>query len=82
MILDTKIIEAIETATDEHGQPPALARRLIAWLEAVADESEDINDTAVTDRRLEIVYEAVSLSSDVKDDETAGGDDDDGEEND
>jgi hypothetical protein len=58
--LDPKIVEALRTATSEAGQPPALARRLVAWLEAVADGNEDINDIAATDRRLEIAYEAVA----------------------
>lgn len=61
MSLDPKIVEAVRTAAEEGGQPPALARRLVAWLEAAADESEDINDIAVTDRRLEIIYDAVAL---------------------
>ena len=61
MSLDPKIVEAVKAAAEECGQPPALARRLLAWLEAVADESEDINDFATTDRRLEVIYEAVSL---------------------
>jgi hypothetical protein len=79
--LDPKIVEAIRSATDEAGQPAALSRRLIAWLEAVAEESEDINDIATTDRRLELLYEAVALGEiDVADDE--GGDDDDEEETD
>lgn len=78
MSLDHKIREAVEAATAEAGQPPALARRLVAWLEAVGDESEDINDIAATDRRLEIIYEAVSLGADDAEDDAH--DDDDEEE--
>ena len=78
MSLDPKIIEAVEAATAEAGQPTALARRLVAWLEAVGDESEDINDIAATDRRLEIIYEAVALEADHADDEI-GDEDDEGE---
>ena len=74
MSLDLKIVEAIKSATSEAGQPTALSRRLVAWLEAVAEESEDINDVAATDRRLELIYEAVALGeSEALDDE--GGDD-------
>lgn len=61
MSLDPKIVEAIKSAASEAGQPAALSRRLVAWLEAVAEESEDINDVAATDRRLELIYEAVAL---------------------
>ena len=77
MSLDPKIVEAVKTASAEAGQPPSLARRIIAWLEAVADESEDINDIAATDRRLELIYEAVSLGADDADE---GSDDEDGKE--
>lgn len=76
MSVDPKIIEAVKSATAEAGQSPALARRLVAWLEAVADESEDINDIAATDRRLELIYEAVSLGAE----DPAGDDDADEEE--
>lgn len=70
MSLDPKIVEAIKSATGEAGQPVALSRRLVAWLEAVAEESEDINDVAATDRRLELIYEAVALGeSEALDDE-------------
>jgi len=61
--LDPKIIEAIKCAVVKHGQPPALAQRLVAWLEGVADDSEDINDMAATDRHLEVIYDAVQLGS-------------------
>jgi hypothetical protein len=73
--LDPKIIEAVEAAAAEAGQPTALARRLVAWLEAVGDESEDINDIAATDRRLEIIYEAVSLQADDAGEEMDDSDD-------
>lgn len=76
MSLDRKIIEAVKSAAEECGQPPALARRLVKWLEAVADESEDINDVAATDRRLEVIYEAVALG-DASDDGSVDADEDD-----
>jgi hypothetical protein len=69
--LDPKIVEAVKTASTEAGQPPALARRIIAWLQAVADESEDINDIAAADRRLELIYEAVTLGPADSDNDSA-----------
>ncbi|OHV67155.1 hypothetical protein LCM4577_26750 [Mesorhizobium sp. LCM 4577] len=70
MSLDLKIIDAIRAAVDGEGQPSNLARRLVAWLEAIADESEDINDIAATDRRLEIIYEAVLVDEEDDANET------------
>lgn len=77
MSLDPKIVEAVKTASAAAGQPPALARRIVAWLQAVADESEDINDIAATDRRLELIYEAVTLgAADVDTDSAQEGEED------
>jgi hypothetical protein len=64
MGLDPKIIEAIEAATAEAGQSPALARKLIALLDAMASRN-DI-DNAEMDRHLEVLYEETSLET-VKD---------------
>lgn len=83
MSLDAKIVEAVRTATREAGQPDALARRLVAWLEAVADGSADIADVAAADRYLEVIYEAVSLGGDATgaaaEDDTDDGADDEGD---
>ncbi|MDX6444417.1 MAG: Small protein from certain CxC ATPase-based modification system [Blastocatellia bacterium] len=61
MGLDPKITEAVEAATAEAGQSPALARRLVAWLEAVSSGNEDVNNTAEADRHLEVLYEETSI---------------------
>lgn len=65
MSLDSKVAEAIRDSVENCGQPPALARKIIAWLEAVASESEDINDVAAADRHLEVIYEEVAIGDDV-----------------
>lgn len=61
MGLDPKITEAIEAATADSGQSPALARRLVAWLEAVTSGNEDVNNTAEADRHLEVLYEETAI---------------------
>jgi hypothetical protein len=61
MGLDSKIIEAIEAATAEANQSDALARKLVAWLEAIASRN-DI-DNAEMDRHLEVLYEETSLEA-------------------
>jgi hypothetical protein len=61
MGLDPKITEAIEAATAEANQSDALARKLVAWLEAIASRN-DI-DNAEMDRHLEVLYEEVSLQA-------------------
>lgn len=61
MGLDPKITEAIEAATAEANQSPALARRLEAWLEAIASRN-DI-DNAETDRHLEVLYEETCVQA-------------------
>lgn len=60
MSLDIKITEAIEAAVEKEGQPAAVAKRLIAWLEAVNSGNEDITDTAQSDRHLDVLFEGTT----------------------
>ena len=62
MSLDPKISEAIKDAVDKAGQSPALARRLIAWMEAVTSGNEDPGDQTAAARHLEILYAETSAS--------------------
>ena len=57
MAVDARITQAINEAVKEAGQPDTLARRLIAWFEAVTSGNEDINDQATADRHLELLFE-------------------------
>lgn len=54
--LDGKIRDAIHEAVADAGQPDALARRLTAWMEAIASGNEDLHDSVTADRHLEILY--------------------------
>ena len=56
MVLDRRITQAINEAVEEASQPETLARRLIAWFEAVTSGNEDINDQAAA-RHLEVLFE-------------------------
>ena len=58
MTTDTKIREAIEAAVTKVGQDRTLATKLVRWFEAIASGNEDINDSDLTDRHLERLYEA------------------------
>lgn len=57
MTLDPRITQAINEAVKEAGQPDTLARRLIAWFEAVTSGNEDINDDATAARHLEVLFD-------------------------
>lgn len=61
MSLDIKLKEAVEVAVEEIGQPPAVARKVIAWLRAISSGNEDISDSAQTKRRLELIYNSAVL---------------------
>lgn len=65
MSLDSKISQAIKDAVDTAGQSPALARRLIAWMEAVTSGNEDIADQAAAARHLEVLYTETSVTDDA-----------------
>lgn len=56
MTIDARIAQAINEAVKEAGQPDTLARRLIAWFEAVSSGNEDINDQAAADRHLQVLF--------------------------
>ena len=50
-------------AVAEAAQPPTVAKRLIAWLEAVNSGNEDINDPAQAERHLEVLFEGTVVTS-------------------
>jgi len=56
MSLDPKISNAIREAVANAEQEPALANRLITWMEAVTSGGADLNDPSDADRRLELLY--------------------------
>ena len=63
MAIDIRITQAINEAVKEAGQPEPLARRLIAWYEAVTSGNEDINDQATTARHLEVLFEGAVVEN-------------------
>ncbi|WP_406260201.1 CxC ATPase DNA modification system associated small protein [Streptomyces chartreusis] len=62
MSLDPKIVKAIEEAVAEADQEPALARRLVAWMQAITSGSEDPNDVSRAERHLELLYEGTTAN--------------------
>lgn len=64
MSVDPKIIEAIDSAVSEAGQPPTLSRRISAWLEAITSGNEDVHDSSAAGRHLEALYEQTVTSTD------------------
>ena len=69
MPLDARIAQAINEAVVEAGQPKALARRLVAWLEAVNSGNEDIDDQKTAARHLEVLFEGTVVQGDYGEDE-------------
>jgi len=55
MSLDPKICQAVKDAVAAAEQPPALARLITAWMEAVASGNEDPHDHASATRHLELL---------------------------
>lgn len=69
MTLDVRITEAIEEAVEEAGQPASLARRLIAWFEAIASGNEDINDSSATGRHLDVLFQGTEVEDSAGEDQ-------------
>lgn len=68
MALDQAIVDALEEAVTEADQPKSLARRLVAWVEAINGGNESLHETESTDRRLEALYAEVALPDDQEGD--------------
>ena len=64
--MDPKIEEAIKEAVEENGQSEALARRLVAWFDAIASGNEDINDRQSANRHLELLYGATMTDAKLR----------------
>ena len=65
--MDPKIKEAIEEAVEENGQSKALARRLVAWFDAIASGNEAINDAQSANRHLELLYKETEMEGEWSD---------------
>ena len=61
MTLDPRIKEAISGAARELNQDQALAAKLVAWFEALADGNESLDDRDATYRRLRLLYDSTSV---------------------
>jgi len=60
MSVDPKIIEAIESAVELHGQDKSLTSKIVAWLENLAAGNEELSDKASVDRYLDVLYGATN----------------------
>ena len=69
MSLDIKITDAIKRAVENEGQPKSVAKRIIAWLEAINTGNEDINDLSQSGRHLDVLFEAVITNPELESDE-------------
>ena len=63
MAIDKTIKEAIENATKKAGQPGALSKKVLAWLQLVASGSEDLHDRETAQRHLEVLFDAVQVTT-------------------
>lgn len=62
MSLDIKVKNAIENSVQEADQPTSVAKRLIAWFEAINDGNENLSDLAQVNQRLEILYDGTEVN--------------------
>lgn len=56
MTTDTKIQEAIKASVVMAHQNRTLATKLVRWFDAIASGNEDIGDTDLATRHLELLY--------------------------
>jgi hypothetical protein len=63
MTIDRRVVTAVEQAVEEAGESPALAQKIVAWLESVASGNTRLSDRDSTDRHLELLFQQVSEST-------------------
>ena len=56
MAIDPRIEEAIKAAVTDAGQSTPLARKIIAWTQAVVAGNEDLNDVQRAAKHLELLF--------------------------
>jgi hypothetical protein len=59
MNLDKRIVAAIQEAVKEMGESPALAQKMIAWVESLAEGNARLDDRDATHRQVELLYQEV-----------------------
>jgi hypothetical protein len=56
MSIDQRIKDAIGESVADHNQSENLTSKIIAWLEALADGNETLEDKDKVDQHLELIY--------------------------
>ena len=61
MSTDVEIMNALRAAVGQAGQPDTLADKLCAWCEEVVSGNEDLADADAVQRRLDVIFGALSV---------------------
>lgn len=61
-MIDPRVTDAIRKATADLDQPPAVADRLLSWLDALTEGNELLTNVDDTARRCQLVYDATTLT--------------------
>lgn len=61
--METQIEKAIFDATEAYGQPPEVATKIVAWLRALKEGSENIDESSSAMQRAGILYEAAQVTN-------------------
>jgi hypothetical protein len=59
MNLDKRVVTAINEAVKEAGETPALAEKIVAWIDSLAGGNARLADRDSADRHLELLYQNV-----------------------
>ena len=59
MNLDKRVVAAINEAVNEAGETPALAEKIVAWIDSLAGGNARLADRDSSDRHLELLYQSV-----------------------
>jgi len=62
MSIDQRIKDAISESVGDHNQSENLTTKIIAWLEALADGNETLEDKEKVAKHLELIYRKTKVN--------------------
>jgi len=64
--IDPILEEALKNAVKDSGQPPALASRILAWMDELSSGGSDIDDKSEASQRLKLILDSVEIKESTK----------------
>ena len=64
MKIDAEIRNALAIVVEEEGQSEGVTKKLIAWLEAIAEGNENADDMGAAEAHIKLIFDELSVTID------------------